>query len=155
MFGDCGGQIGGIDGCDSLDLFEERGAFARTQHQPGSHLRADAAREIGAGGIVDGNGNDPAKRAAEERRHPLGTVRAPQQDRITLRDVARLELAGKLIRHFGDTLVAPTLVPVASRKHVGAGVIAISAPAFEIVQRIQQTCPHTLFSSTIPRTLQD
>ena len=69
--------------------------------------------------------------------------------------VARLELAGELIRHFGYTLVAPTLAPVASRKHVGAGVIAISAPALEIVQRIQQTCPHTLFSSTIPRTLQD
>ena len=66
--------------------------------------------------------------------------------------LVRFELAGKLIRHSGHALVAPTLTPVASRKHVGA--VVILAPALEIVQRIQHTCPHTLFSSTIPRTLQ-
>jgi hypothetical protein len=42
-------------------------------------------------------------------------------------------------------------VTVTSRKHIGA----VATPALEIVQRIQNTCPHTLFSSTIPRTLQD
>src|SRR6266852_1965694 len=158
-FRDCARQIDGIDGCDlfRLDLLrhepvENRGSLPRTHHQPGSDLRTDAARKIGTGGIIDGNGNDPAKRASQERRHPLGAVRTPQQHRIALGNVACFELAGKLIRHSGDLLVVPTLAPVSSRKHVGAGVIL--APALEIVQRIQHTCPHTLFSSTIPRTLQ-
>ena len=135
MLCDCGRQIGGIDGCDlpRQEPVNNRGPFARTQHQPGSHLRADPARKIGAGAIVDGNGNDPAKRASQERRYPLGTVRTPQQHRIALADIARLKLAGKLIRHFGDPLVAPTFAPVSSRKHVGA----VAPPALEIVQRIQ------------------
>ena len=131
-------QIGGVDGrdllrADVLDLLEERGPFARTQREPGAHLCADAARKIGGGGIVDGNSNHPAKRASQERRHPLGTVRTPQQNRVALDDVARLEFAGKLIRHAGDALVAPTLVPVSSRKHVGA----VATAALEIVQGIQ------------------
>ena len=131
-------QIGGVDGRDLLladvpDLLEERSSFARTQYQPGAHLRADAACKIGAGGIVDGNSNHPAKRASEESRHPLGTVRTPEQNRVALGDVARLEFAGKLIRHAGDALVAPTLVPVSSRKNVGA----VATAALEIVQGIQ------------------
>ena len=32
--------------------------------------------------------------------------------------------------------------------------LLLLTPALEIVQRVQKTCPHTLFSSTIPRTLQ-
>src|SRR3979490_1104762 len=69
---DCGRQISGIDRDDARDLFEERGPFARTQRQLRSHLRADPERKIRASGIVDGYGNYPAKRASEERRHPLG-----------------------------------------------------------------------------------
>ncbi len=149
-FCDCGLEIDWVDHRDTLEFLEDRGPFARTQHQLRAHHRADPARKIRSGGIVDGDSNYPAKRASQERRHPLGTVRTPQQHRIALCDIARFELAGKLTRHSGDARVVPALSPVSPGKHVGA----VAAPALEIVQRIQHTCPHTLFSSTIPTTLQ-
>jgi hypothetical protein len=124
--------------------------FARAQHQLRSHLCADPARKIRAGRIVDRNSDHPAKRASEKRRHPFRTVRPPQQHGVALYNVARFQLAGKLISNSCDPRIAPALAPVSSRKHVGTAV----APALEIVQRIQYTCPHTLFSSTIPTTLQ-
>ncbi len=77
MPGDRGGQILRIEGQDARNFCEKGRPLARTQHQPGSHLRGDAKGKIWAGGIIDGDGNDAAERATEERRDPLGRVRAP------------------------------------------------------------------------------
>src|SRR6202140_946295 len=141
MFRNCRHKIDRIDhgnsaGCCSP--FEDRGSLARTQYQAGRDLRADTTREIGAGSIIDGGGGDSAEGASEKCAHPLGRVRAPQQDRIALTKTARLQLAGELVRRLRNSLVTPTLAAVASRKHV----CAIVAPAIEIVQRVQQTYPH-------------
>ena len=59
--------------------------------------------------------------------------------------VASLQLASKAIRSLGHLPIAPALVPVSPRMHVSALV----APGCKVVQIVQQTCPHTLFSSTI------
>src|SRR6202158_4751349 len=77
MVRNSGRQIGGVDLYCLLRRLpiEERSPFARTQYQPGPHLRADPERKIGASRIVDGDRNYPTKRASQERRHPLGPVR--------------------------------------------------------------------------------
>src|ERR1700686_2271729 len=142
MFRNCRHEIDRIDhgnsaGCCSSS-FEDRGSLARTQYQAGRDLRADTTGETGAGSIIHGDGDDSAERAPEECRHPLGRVRAPQHDRIALAETTRLQFAGELVCRLRNSLVAPTLAAVASRKHVSA----IVAPAIEIVQRVQQTYPH-------------
>ena len=118
---------------DIFDPFKTSRSFTRTQHQLSAHLRANSPRKIRVGGIIDGNRNHSAKRASQKDRDPLGAVRTPQQYRIALDDLPRLKLAGELIRHPRDALVAPTLTPIPARKHVSA----VRAPTLEIVQRIQ------------------
>ena len=62
MLRDGGFQIGGIDGCVFFcrQPSKYRSPFARTENQFRAHLRADAARKIRAGGVVDGDGDDSA-----------------------------------------------------------------------------------------------
>src|ERR1017187_3046578 len=155
MFGDGGHQIRRVNrdrlSRDGASGRKKCSPVTRTQHESGPYLRTDPSSKVGTGPIIDRNGNHSTKRASQKCRHPLGAVRTPQQHRIPPADVASLKLAGKLIRYFGNALVAPTLMPVTARKHVGA--VVLLAPALEIIQRIQYTCPHTLFSSTILRTL--
>ena len=151
-------QIGRVDRRDRVRFVpgKHRRPFARTHHQPGSYLRADAPCKIRACAIIDRNRNHATQRASQKGRNPFGAVRSPQQHRVALYDLARFKLPRKLIRNSHNAPVSPALMPVPARKHVGTLVTRTHlAPALEIVQRIQQTCPHTLFSSTIPRTLQD
>ena len=135
---------------DYWNRVEYSGALARTDNQLRSDLQTDPAGEIRTRSIVHRNRNHPAERASKECRHPLRAVRAPEQHRVALADVARLQFARKAIGTFGHTTIAPALAPVTAWINVGALV----APALEIVQVVQQTCPHTLFSSTIPEPLQ-
>src|ERR1035438_6684195 len=81
MLSDGGGQIGGIEGGES---FEMRGAIARAENELRADLLADAARKVGAGSVVDRNGENSRDSAAQERGDPLGRVRAPEKDRVAL-----------------------------------------------------------------------
>src|ERR1700692_1129789 len=120
--------------------FKDRSTFARAQDQLRRYLSADATRKIGAGSIVEWDGDDSGKRASEKCRYPLGTVRSPQHHSTALVDFAGLQFARELMRNFCHATVAPPLQPIASRKHIGGA----RAQALKIVERVQQSRPHTL-----------
>ncbi len=130
MLSDSRGEVGGIEGGESFEMW---GALAWTQDELRTHLPADAAREIGTGSVVNGNGENSRESAAQERSDPFGRVRAPEKDRVALGDVARGEFARELMSGSGDLRVGPALVAISARIHVGG----LRAPALEIVQIVQ------------------
>ena len=134
------GQLAWIDNRNSLATFSLHSQFgeayrplASTNHQPCFCLGGYLTREIRRGRIVNRNDNHAANPASKKGRDPLGTVLAPQNDRISLRDLARFQFARKLVRHSRHAPVAPSLMTVTPGKSVGA----LRPPAFEIVQRIE------------------
>jgi hypothetical protein len=93
----------------------------------------DAQSEVGAGSVVDGDGNYARESAAEKGRDPLGRVLTPEEGCIALSDVARGKFACKLVSGSSDAGVRPVLVPVSTR----IDVCRTAAPAFEVFEVIE------------------
>ena len=149
---DCRGQIGGIK---RGKPGENRRSLARAHDQPRSHLLADAARKAGTGSVIDRNCDYARDSAGQKGSDPLGAVGTPEEDGIAFGDVAGLKFAGKLggsIAQYGRRTSAPGGIH-AERRRRARSPAAIGTEVV-VAWVIRYTCPHTLFSSTIPGTSQ-
>ena len=93
--------------------------FPRADGQLGSDLLVNALGEIGRGGVIHGDDDGAAQRAAEERSDALGGIRPPEQNPVAFGDGTCLEFAGELKRGFSYAAITPTYGAVTLTLHVG------------------------------------